>query len=88
MGHYRANGSQPRAKLSDSVLKIESSKKKDERKEINDTLVTQYSNEISHDAMLGYCDSFGTLFLMGTLVLIEKLIRILNDVAEIVAGFL
>jgi hypothetical protein len=74
MGRYRANGSRPRAKLSDSAPKIKSDEKRDERKETNDTLVIQHPNEISHDAMLGCWDSFGTLFLMGALVLIGKLI--------------
>ena len=67
---------------------IKSDEKRDERKETNDTLVIQYPNEISHDAMLGCWDSFGTLFLMGALVLIRKLIRLLNGSAELVAVFL
>jgi hypothetical protein len=78
----------PRAKLSDSAPKIKSDEKRDERKETNDTLVIQYPNEISHDVILGCWDSFGTLFLMGALVLIGKLIRLLNGSAELVAGFL
>src|SRR5580692_11157276 len=88
MRHYRANGSRPRAKLSDSAPKIKSDEKKDERKETNDTLRSECPIENSHDAMLGCWDSFGTLFLMGALVLIGKLIRMLNGSAKLVAGFL
>jgi hypothetical protein len=74
MGRYRANGSRLRAKLSDSAPKIKSDERRDKRKETNDTLVIQHPNEISHDVVLGYWDSFGTLFLMGALVFIGKLI--------------
>ena len=88
MGRYRANGSRPRAKLSDSAPKIKSDEKRDERKETNGTLVIQYPNKISHNAMLGCWDSFRTLFLMGALVVIGKLIRLLNGSTKLVAGFL
>jgi len=88
MGHYQANKSRLRAKLLDNTMKIESDEKKGEGKETNNILVTQHPNEISYNTMLGYWDSFGTLFLMSTLVLIGKLIQALNGLAKRVVRFL
>jgi hypothetical protein len=88
MEHYRANGSRPRAKLLGSVPKFEKRGKEKKRMGANSTRSRQHPNDDSHGAMLGCWDSLGTLFLMSTLVLIGKLVRMLNGASEWVAGLL